>query len=323
MINRMIIIVVLTALLMPTKSALSAEKITIALPSKSFQFVLFPLAQERGYMEEEGIDLNIAVLRSTIGIQAVLSGEAQFSGSGSSALVAVTKGDAPLRTVLAINDQVLQWLMVRPDIASVADLKKKKMAVSGVAAISTFMFKKVAPKYGLNAAKDVTFLGMGSSQRLAALLSGAVDAGMLGTEDRYAALDQGMKQLLYLGKEVKNSWGTVATSEEFIKEKPELMAGFMRATMKALRFVKKNRAATVKAIVDFSGLKAELAERTYDDIIPTFTENGVVDEETQKNDLEIVAQVVKVKEPVAIERAYDFSFASKAAEDLAKANWKP
>ena len=101
------------------------------------------------------------------------------------------------------------------------------------------------------------------------------------------------------------------------------MAGFMRATMKALRFVKKNRAATVKAIVDFSGLKPELAERTYDDIIPTFTENGVVDEETQNNDLEIVAQVVKVKQPVPNERAYDFSFASKAAEELTKANWKP
>jgi hypothetical protein len=44
--------------------------------------------------------------------------------------------------------------------------------------------------------------------------------------------DHGMKDLMYLGKEVKNSWGTVATTDRFIKEQPKLMAGFMRATLK-------------------------------------------------------------------------------------------
>jgi hypothetical protein len=41
-----------------------------------------------------------------------------------------------------------------------------------------------------------------------------------------------MKEILYLGKEVKNSWGTVATNDQFIKAKPKLMHGFMRALLK-------------------------------------------------------------------------------------------
>jgi NitT/TauT family transport system substrate-binding protein len=252
--KKFIRLLALLGLLLPARSAFSLEAVTIALPSKSFQFVLFPVAKERGYMKEEGIDLNIAVMRSTVGIQAVLSGEAQFTGSGSSALVAVTKGNAPLRTVLAVNDQVLQWLMVRPEYKSLEALKNKKVAVSSVAAIATFMLKKVAPKYGLDANKEITFLALPAGQRLAALVTGTVDAGLLGTEDRYAALDQGLKELMYLGKEVKNSWGTVATSEQFVNEKPELMAGFMRATLKALRLVKQNRTTAIKAIVEFSGL---------------------------------------------------------------------
>ena len=40
----------------------------------------------------------------------------------------------------------------------------------------------------------------------------------------YATLDQGMKDLMFIGKEVKNSWGTFATSDRFIKEQPKLMA---------------------------------------------------------------------------------------------------
>ncbi|HEX2227330.1 MAG TPA: ABC transporter substrate-binding protein [Candidatus Binatia bacterium] len=304
-------------------SALALEKVNVTLPSKSFQFIVFPLAKERGYMKEEGIDLNTVVMSSTAGLQAVLAGEMDFTGSGSSALVAVTQGNAPLKTVLAVNDQVLQWLIVRPQYNSLKDLKNKKIAVTGVAAVATFMFKKVAPKYGLDANKDVTFLALPPGQRLGALLSGTVDAGLLSSEERFAAVDQGMKEILYLGKEVKNSWGTVATNDQFIKEKPKVMHGFMRALLKALRLVKQNREIAIDAMVKFSELNRELASRTYDGMIGTFTTNGVVDEETQKNDLDIVREVLNVQREVPVQRAYDFSFAKKADEELTKSGWRP
>jgi hypothetical protein len=41
---------VVGALLLPGKSVFALEKIHVTLPSKSFQFVIFPLAKERGYM---------------------------------------------------------------------------------------------------------------------------------------------------------------------------------------------------------------------------------------------------------------------------------
>src|SRR5205809_7314153 len=128
-------------LLLPDQSALALDKVNVTLPSKSFQFIIFPLAKERGYMREEGIDLNIVVMASTAGLQAVLAGEMDFTGSGSSALVAVTQGNAPLKTVLAVNDQVLQWLMVRPQYSTFKELKNKKIAVTGIAAVATFMLK--------------------------------------------------------------------------------------------------------------------------------------------------------------------------------------
>ena len=305
------------------RPALALEKVNVTLPSKSFQFILFPLAKERGYMKEEGIDLNVVVMASTPGLQAVLAGEMDFTGSGSSALVAVTRGNAPLKTVLAVNDQVLQWLMARPQYSAFKELKNKKVAVTGVAAVATFMLKKVASKYGLDGNKDLTFLALPPGQRLAALQTGTVDAGLLTSEERFAALDQGMKELLYLGKEVKNSWGTVATNDNFIKEKPKVMHGFMRASLKALRLVKQNREVAIDTMMKFSELSRNLAERTYDGMIQTFTTNGVVDEETQKNDLAIVREVLNVTKEVPIERAYDFSFAKKADRELTQAGWKP
>src|SRR5215470_4183470 len=309
--------------LLPRQPAIALDRVNVTLPSKSFQFIIFPLAKERGYMKEEGIDLNINVMASTPGLQAVVAGEMDFTGSGSSALVAVAQSNAPLKTVLAVNDQVLQWLMVRPQYSSFKELKNKKIAVTGIAAVATFMLKKVAPKYGLDGNKDLTFLALPPGQRLAALQTGVVDAGLLSSEERFAALDQGMKEILYLGKEVKNSWGTVATNDQFIKTKPKLMHGFMRALLKALRLVKQNREVAMNALMKFSELDKDLAARTYDGMIGTFTSNGVVDEETQKNDLDIVREVLNMTKEIPIQRAYDFSFAKKADSELTQAGWKP
>jgi NitT/TauT family transport system substrate-binding protein len=310
-------------LLFSARAVFSLETLTLALPAKSFQQVIYPFAQEKGYMKEEGIDLKIVFMEATPSIQALVAGSVQFTGAGSSALVAVARGGAPVKVALAVNDRVHQWLLSRPNISNPKELKGKKIATFGVAAVSTFMLKQVLPKFGLDGNKDVVFLDPGVNNQITALLAGAVDASLLSVEQRYAGIDAGMKELLYLGNEVKNSWGTLATSDRFIKEQPKLMAGFARASLKALRLIRRDREGTIAAIVKFSGLSQTLATRVYDDLINTFTANGAVDEETQKNDLVIIRQVAGVTADISNTRAYDFSFAMEADQQLNRANWRP
>jgi len=309
------------SLLIPTQR-LFGDEITVALTSKAFQYVPLVIAQERGYMQEEGIDLKLAFMQNAPGLQALTANQVQFSGSGSSALVAISKGGAPLKTILAINDQVLQWVMVRPNITSLKDLKGKKVATTGVASIAAFMLRNILVKYGMDS-KDVVLIDPGPVNRVPSLLSGAVDAAIVSPEERYATLDQGMKDLMFIGKEVKNSWGTFATSDRFIKEQPKLMAGFARAVLKGLRVVRQDRAGTIASVSKFSELDKTLATRMYDDLIGTFTKGGYVDEETQRNDLAIVKLVAEVNEIVPPQRAYDFSFVRQAEQQLNKQGWKP
>lgn len=309
-------------IMLTVRPVLSMETLSVALTSKAFQYVPLVIAQERGYMKEEGLDLKFVFMQNAPGLQALTTGAVQFSGSGSSALVAISKGNAPLKTVLAMNDQVLQWVAVRPNIGNIKDLKGKKVATTGVASIAAFMLRNIMVKYGMDA-KDVVMIDPGPVNRLPSLLSGAVDAAIVSPEERYLALDQGMKDLMFIGKEVKNSWGTFATSERFIKEQPKLLAGFSRAVLKGLRIVRQDRDGTIASVTKFSELDKALATRMYDDLINTFTKGGYVDEETQKNDLAIVKLVAEVSHVVPPQRAYDFSFVREAEQQLNKQGWKP
>jgi NitT/TauT family transport system substrate-binding protein len=235
----------------------------------------------------------------------------------------MARGNTPLKVVVATNDRVLQWLVTRPEITSPKELKGKKIATTGVGAIATFMVKQVLTKHGLDGNKDVTYLDVGQGNQLSALLGGGFDAAVLSVEQRYVALDKGMREMFFMGNEVKNSWGTLATTDKLIKENPKMVAGFVRATIKALRSLRHDKEGTISAMLKFSGVSRQQATRVYDDIIGTFTNNGVVDDETQRNDLAIIRQVVNTSETLPNARAYDFSFALDADQQLNRSGWKP
>ena len=310
-------------LLLLGAEAFGAETVIMSIPTKTFQQVIYPIARDRGYMKEEGIDLQLTFIEATPSIQALLAGSVQFTGSGTSALVAVAKGGAPLKTVLAVNDRVLQWVLARPNIPTPKDLKGKKIASTGVATAAVFMLRQILTKYGLDGQKDVTIIDPGSNNQLTALLTGVADAAILGPDQRYIALDNGMKELFFFGNEVKNSWGTLATSDRLIKEQPKMVGGFIKATLKALRLIRQDREGTIAAMVKFSGIERPQAARVYDDLIDTFTRNGTVDDETQRNDLVIIRQVAGVTQDIPNARAYDFSFALDADQQLNRTAGKP
>ena len=303
--------------------AQSSQVVNMAIPSKSFQMAIYPIAQQKGYMKEEGIDQRVIYIAPTTSIQAMLGGDAHFTGAGSSALVSIARGNTPLKVVVATNDRVLQWFVTRPDITSPKDLKGKKIATTGVAAIATFMIKQVLSKHGIDGNKDPIYLDVGQGNQLTALLGGGFDAAILSVEQRYIALEKGMREMFFMGNEVKNSWGTLATTDKLIKENPKMVSGFVRGTLKSLRYMRQDKEGTVSALLKFSGVSRQQATRLYDDLIGTFTRNGAVDDETQRNDLNIVRQVINANETLPNARAYDFSFALESDQQLTKAGWKP
>lgn len=79
--------------------AQSLQTVNMAIPSKSFQMAIYPIAQQKGYMREEGLEQRVIFIAPTTSIQAMLGGDVQFTGAGSSALVSIARGNTPLRSL--------------------------------------------------------------------------------------------------------------------------------------------------------------------------------------------------------------------------------
>lgn len=316
--------VIVASLIFFSINANALETVNIALSNKNFQMILYPIAQERGYMQEEGIDLRVILARAELSVQATMAGSFQFNMAGNMAVVNVMKGGAPFKVVLSTNDKVLSWILGKPEIASLKDLKGKRVATSGVANVTLIMAKQVFLKHGIDPDREINFINTGGgSNGVRALLAGAVDGVIASTAERYIGIPAGLRELSFIGNEVKNSWGTMATTDQLIQEKPKLVAGMIKASLKALRFIRSQRDATIGTAMKFASLDKNIATRMYDDLVGTFNQNGMVDEETQRNDIEVIRQILKTNETVPIQRAFDFRFAREADRQLTQSGWRP
>jgi NitT/TauT family transport system substrate-binding protein len=75
-----------------------AERVRLALPSKSMGYLPLFVALQRGFFKNEGIDLEIPMMVPNIAHNALLGGEIEYHGVADSALRLGAKG-APIKTI--------------------------------------------------------------------------------------------------------------------------------------------------------------------------------------------------------------------------------
>src|ERR1700752_1508273 len=88
--NKILLALVITLFLRPSVDA--AEKIRIGFPDLAAQFVPLPLAQKRGFFEEEGLQGEFIRMVSTGGVAALASGEIDYYTSIGVGVTAAIRG---------------------------------------------------------------------------------------------------------------------------------------------------------------------------------------------------------------------------------------
>src|SRR5262245_15661320 len=73
-----------------------ARTVHIAVPTLSMVVIAFTTAKEKGYYREEGLDVELVVMRDTLGISALIGGNVDFASMSGAGLTAIL-GGVPLR----------------------------------------------------------------------------------------------------------------------------------------------------------------------------------------------------------------------------------
>jgi NitT/TauT family transport system substrate-binding protein len=311
-------------LLAARTSAQDLVKVPVQIPAITPAATAFAVARDRGYYRQEGLDVQLVVMPSAIGMQALLGGNVKFSTAGGAGLLPILRG-APVRFMFTTFSRPMFWLYARPELRTVESLKGKKVGVSSLGSGPDSLLRELLKTRGLEGGRDVAILAVGSgTARFFALQAGSVDAAMLSIPANLMAQEAGFRELVsFIEQEWIELQGTVNVTEQLLASDPGLVEKFVRATLKGFIHFRDQRARTLEILGRFLRTKEDAVTKIYDLMRPSLTQDGIVSEEIQRKSLEHVIDRAGLKEPPRLDKIFDYSVAGKVRQELRVQGWKP
>lgn len=300
------------AMALVVHQAAAAERFYISIPGPTLSYAHLYYGQERGFFSQEGLDLQVLVVRGVIGLSSLMSGEIDVTCHAGSGLAAALRG-LPIKIANVTHDRPVHDLVVHPSIAAPADLKGKAIAVGSLEGTAAVITRRVLQAKGLDANKDVTLLSMDSPARLQSLLSGRVSAGMVTPPTTYLAVDRGFRTMARGRDHIRYLQTGVVATDTAIKQRRGHIVRFLRGWNRALKFYQDNPETMIPYIQKKLAVSdAKMARRMYDDDHGTLSLSGILTNDAAREILDTAREALRVKEVVPVERVFDFSLAQEA-----------
>ena len=310
--SRRLLATVFLALLAVGGRAFAAERFYISIPGPTLSYVPLYDGQEKGFVAQEGLDLQVLVVRGIVGVSSLMAGEIDVTCHAGSGFSAALRG-VPLKIISVTRDRPIHELIVGASVDRPADMKGKSIAVGSLDGTAAIMTRRILQAKGLDAQKDVNFLSMDTPARLQSLYSGRVGGAMMTPPAIYLAQDQGYK-VFGRGRDYMRYLQTgVVSTDSNIKQKREKLVRFLRAWNRGLKVYQESPDIMVPYIQKRLGIKdAQLARRMYDDDAPYVLPGGRLRVDAEKEIIEIGREALRIKETVQAEKIFDFSLAAEA-----------
>jgi ABC-type nitrate/sulfonate/bicarbonate transport system substrate-binding protein len=268
------------------------KEIKVAYPP-SMAAVTLMTAIKQKFFDEEGLRPVLLVLTSDLALKSQVAGEIDYTlFGGGSGILAAAQG-LPIKTThLAFNFADLT-LVARPEIKSVAQLRGKKIAVSGFSGSVYSSTRAMLSSGGLDPDKDATIIPMGRENvRLQALFSGSVDATPLPNPLQVVAEEKGYNLVADIEGKFEVPFSGLTATDKKLKENPEEVKRIIRALVKAGIFFMNHRTESVALYMDWLKLSQPIAERAYARTLRSISPDGLGKETAIKNQLDLVKKTI-------------------------------
>jgi len=251
------------------------DRVVVSYPSKSItNFPIIETGIRRGFYQKENLQVNPVYMRGGIDIKALITGDADF-GTGSTTAVTAFVAGAPLRAVMSMNAFVDQALYAQPKYRNLAQLKGQSIGSLNPGGLVDTLLRRVIVKEGFSPERDFILLNMGGTpERYAALKSGTLAASMLSAPHSLRAEKEGFTRIAVTRDYVDVPGTAFVTHVDKIKKQPNMIKRFMRASLRAMNYIRDNRADTTQMIMREFGMDQEIAGLAYKVLLELLSPDG-------------------------------------------------
>jgi len=239
------------------------------------------VAKDARIFDKHGIEFDpVFIGASSALFNAMLSGAADFAGSGGPSVISNILQGGDIIHITAMVPRFTQSVMVKAEIKKPEDMTGRKFGVSRLGTVTHFALQTLLDGYGI---KNVTILQMGGQpEAFAGLSRGSVDGAVFSPPYNFQLKKQGYNELASPGDLAKLTAfitnGIVARRSVAEKDKDTVIK-IIKGTAEAIKIIQTDREFTKKVMSKWMPMKdADLAEQSYRFATENYSKEGIVPE---------------------------------------------
>lgn len=298
-------------------SSAQEQKVFIAYTSRSYTALPAYIAVVKGFFREEGLDSVMVQMRAQAAIPALTNGNIDYTLGFAYSLSAIIQG-APFKITAFMAEKPLHYVVSRPEIKTIFDLRGKRLLVSRYLGLDHLAAEAVLKARGVDP-KDVHFVVLGGDEpvRVEVLKKRLADAISVSPPGSVYLQKEGYQILggpgdLKLGMPTSS----IATTERRLSEKPQEVKKAIRAIVRGLRYLQERREETIAVMMQWFGQSREVATASYDMIRPSFSRDGIVTDPALQFAIEVTKKALGSSKPIHISQVRDFTILREVQNEL-------
>jgi len=275
-------LIIVAALFLPNPlSAQALKKVPFPFSPIGVNCLPWFVAKDARIFDKHGIEFDpVFIGASSALFNAMLSGAADFAGSGGPSVISNILQGGDIIHITAMVPRFTQSVMVKAEIKKPEDMTGRKFGVSRLGTVTHFALQTLLDGYGI---KNVTILQMGGQpEAFAGLSRGSVDGAVFSPPYNFQLKKQGYNELASPADLAKLTAfitnGIVARRSVAEKDKDTVIK-IIKGTAEAIKIIQADREFTKKVMSKWMPMKdAYLAEQTYRFATENYSKEGIVPE---------------------------------------------
>ncbi len=304
---------ILLALIILPEITLPADKLLGVHSARVMSQSMPWIAQEAGLFRKYDLDFPLVYIGSSpLATAAMLGGDAELLMDGGLGMVrAYVQGTTDLVLIGGIKNILTQSILAKPAVKRLEDLRGKKVGVTRIGSTTHYFAVQAFKRIGMEAGRDYVMIQTGGApEMLAALVSGAIDAGTMAPPLDVQAIAQGFHYVVY-GPDLRIPQVAVGfiTRRASLTRRPQVLGLFMQAMAEAAKILHTDKEFTFKVLGKQLRVNdRNVLESAYNAEIKVLEPRLVIKPEALQAILDDVAQVDPRAKKVKVEELVDNRF---------------
>ena len=197
------------------------------------------IAADRNLFGKYGLSVDLRYIAPATATQALIGKNLDIINPGGEIVEAGLNGE-PVVYIAGIMNRAVMSLYAKPEIASLADLKGKVLAVTVPGATTDFAARVLLQQARLTPGKDVKLIYLkGMVEILTGINQGNADAGIFTSPTTLKAQHAGLKELVNVTEQnIPMIHAALATTKEYIKTRPDNVRRFLQAYLEGIKIAR-------------------------------------------------------------------------------------